>query len=218
MTTRRKQLTEEIKAGIRASATALFAEKGYHSVTMREIAKAAGCSHTAIYLYYKNKEDLLQQIAIPPLEELEQNMLAQMNQANIEPQQALLNVCGEYAVFSLTHASMQSVLFTSGSVRVDELEPELEVNVIRNRLFGHMMKALGHALSEGGSEAGSSEILLNQARILFYYVHGFVSTYANHAEPTEQLLERTLPIFRQGIETIVAGLRQAHTSGGRLQG
>ncbi len=56
---RRKQLTEEMKAAVRAAAASLFTEKGYHSVTMREIAKEAGCSHTAIYLYFKDKEDLL---------------------------------------------------------------------------------------------------------------------------------------------------------------
>lgn len=214
MTTRRKQLTEEIKAGIRTSAALLFAEKGYHSVTMREIAKAAGCSHTAIYLYYKNKEDLLQQIAIPPLEELEQNMLAQMNKLQAEPLQALLAVCVEYARFSLTNASIQSMLVTSASVRVDEQEPELEVNVIRNRLFGHMMNALGHALGRESSTASSAEAALNQTRVLFYYVQGFVSTYTNHTEPAEELLERILPIYKQGILTIIAGLQQTSRSSG----
>lgn len=214
MTTRRKQLTEEMKAGIRTSAALLFAEKGYHSVTMREIAKAAGCSHTAIYLYYKNKEDLLQQIAIPPLEELEQRMLAQVSKLQAEPLQALLAVCMEYAMFSLTNASIQTMLITSASVRVDEQEPELEVNVIRNRLFGHMMNALGHAVSGGSSTADSSEAVLNQARVLFYYVQGFVSTYTNHAEPAAELFERILPIYKQGILTIIAGLQQVSKTSG----
>ncbi|MBW7474373.1 TetR/AcrR family transcriptional regulator [Paenibacillus oenotherae] len=213
MTTRRKQLTEDIKAGIREAAAALFAEKGYPSVTMREIAKAAGCSHTAIYLHYKNKEDLLQQIAIPPLEELERRMLAQLDNPAAEPMRALAAVCREYAVFCLTKASLQTVLIASGSVRVDEEHPELEVNRIRNRLFGHMLNALGRVLDErkeGGAQAVGpvgSEEALNQARILFYYVQGFVSTYTYHTEPIEDLLERTLPIFEGGIKTIVTGLR-----------
>ena len=64
-------MTEDMKAAIGSPHAELFAEKGYPHVTMREIAKQAGCSHTAIYLYFKNKEELLQHIAIPSLLELE---------------------------------------------------------------------------------------------------------------------------------------------------
>jgi len=40
-------------------ASELFAENGYEEVSMRQIAKAAGCSATAIYLFFESKDDLL---------------------------------------------------------------------------------------------------------------------------------------------------------------
>ncbi|WP_165822571.1 TetR/AcrR family transcriptional regulator [Paenibacillus montanisoli] len=209
MMTRRKQLSEAMKASIRDAAAALFAEKGYPSVTMREIAKAAGCSHTAIYLYYNSKEELLQQIAIPSLLQLEQRLLELRGRREAVPEDRLLAVCEQYVVFCLTSGSLQTVLFMSGSVRVDDPSPELEVNVIRIRLFTHISQML-HETVTGASEAPDREsaAAIDNGRMLFYYLQGFISTYTGHLEPTAELLERTLPILRQGILTLVRGMKQ----------
>ena len=40
----------------------LFAEKGYESVSVAEIAEAVGCSAPALYKHYKNKQELLDAI------------------------------------------------------------------------------------------------------------------------------------------------------------
>ena len=200
---RRKQLTEEMKAAVRNAAASLFTEKGYHSVTMREIAKEAGCSHTAIYLYFKNKEDLLQQIAIPPLLELEQRLQEKMTSEAMNSMDKLMAASSEYVVFCLNNGSFYTVLLTSGSVRVDDPDPELEVNRIRNRLFAHIMQLLQEATQETDQVK-----ILNNGRIFVYYLQGFINTYSDHSEPTAALLERTLPIFREGIRILVTGMRQ----------
>ncbi|WP_219835869.1 TetR/AcrR family transcriptional regulator [Paenibacillus sp. R14(2021)] len=205
MTSRRKQLTEDMKAAIRQAAAELFAERGYPSVTMREIAKQAGCSHTAIYLYFKNKEELLQQIAIPSLLELENGFLAEMENPALSPMDKLLAVCRRYVVFCLSNGSLHTVLFMSGSVRVDDPAPALEINVIRNRLFAHMKAALEQAMP--GAATKDAETAINEARVLFYYIQGYVSTYTSHEEPTALLLERILPIFDFGIVTLLRGIK-----------
>lgn len=65
MSSKQEQRSEETKRSILAAAGLLFASRGYDSVTMREIAKEAGCSHTTIYIYFKDKEALLQQLSLP---------------------------------------------------------------------------------------------------------------------------------------------------------
>ncbi|UVI31688.1 TetR/AcrR family transcriptional regulator [Paenibacillus spongiae] len=204
MTTTRKKQTEEMKAAVRSAAAALFAERGYQSVTMREIAKAAGCSHTAIYIYYKNKEDLLQQIAIPSLLELEQRMLDKLEGREADPMNVLTGICKEYVTFCLTNGSFYTVLF-AGSVRVDEEDPELAVNRIRNQLFGHLDRALHLALADRTQDNGP-EAMINRTRALFFMVQGYVSTYTDHVEPIEAIMERTLPYLDQGIRTLVEGM------------
>ena len=51
---RREKRTRIVKAAIR-----VFAEKGFHQARVTDIAKQAGVADGTIYLYFKNKEDLL---------------------------------------------------------------------------------------------------------------------------------------------------------------
>ena len=44
---------------ILATALQLYMERGYHAVTVDEIAKTAGLSTGIAYRYFKNKKDLL---------------------------------------------------------------------------------------------------------------------------------------------------------------
>ena len=67
MGSKKELRSEETKRMILKAAGKLFSEKGYDAVTMREIAKEAGCSHTTIYLYFNDKETLLHQLSMPTL-------------------------------------------------------------------------------------------------------------------------------------------------------
>ncbi|MCL6453634.1 MAG: TetR/AcrR family transcriptional regulator [Alicyclobacillus sp.] len=49
----------ERRAQIIRAAVALFAEKGYHRATTRELAKHSGLSNGALYEYVNSKEDIL---------------------------------------------------------------------------------------------------------------------------------------------------------------
>src|SRR5258705_1588965 len=47
------------RARILDAAIKVFAERGFHSATVAEIARAAGVADGPIYLYFKGKDDLL---------------------------------------------------------------------------------------------------------------------------------------------------------------
>ena len=47
------------RARIMDAAIKVFAERGFHTATVAEIAKAAGVADGTIYLYFKSKDDLL---------------------------------------------------------------------------------------------------------------------------------------------------------------
>jgi AcrR family transcriptional regulator len=55
----REQLIEARRNQILDAAASVFAEKGYHRATTKEIANAAGVSEGTIYNYFANKADLL---------------------------------------------------------------------------------------------------------------------------------------------------------------
>jgi len=55
----REQLIEARRNQILAAAAAVFAEKGFHRATTKEIARVAGVSEGTIYNYFESKGDLL---------------------------------------------------------------------------------------------------------------------------------------------------------------
>ncbi|MBE1446574.1 MULTISPECIES: TetR/AcrR family transcriptional regulator [unclassified Paenibacillus] len=197
--------SEETKSSIREAAGKLFTSRGYDAVTMREIAKEAGCSHTTIYLYYKDKEALLETLAIPPLMTLEQTMLNIINHNEMEALDALKELSRQFLRFSLTHKSMVPVIFNMKAGRVDEVNPQSEVNKHRNQIFAYLSEALNRIIEAEGTEQKT-----NDARILFYMLYGIVHTYLSNEEPIEELLERIVPILDEGVEMVILGMLKKH--------
>jgi len=58
------------RAAIRDAAARLFAENGYPSTSIADLARACGMSKALIYHYYRDKEDLLADIALSYVDRL----------------------------------------------------------------------------------------------------------------------------------------------------
>jgi len=58
------------RAAIRDAATRLFADKGYASASIADLARACGISKALMYHYYRDKEDLLADIALSYIDRL----------------------------------------------------------------------------------------------------------------------------------------------------
>lgn len=55
---RRQREKESRTESIKKNAAKLFARKGFHNVSMAEIAEAAEVSKGTLYIYFKSKEEL----------------------------------------------------------------------------------------------------------------------------------------------------------------
>lgn len=62
---KKEELVQKRSAQILEAAARVFAQKGYHAATTKEIAAQAGVSEGTIYNYFQSKEDLL--LSIPRL-------------------------------------------------------------------------------------------------------------------------------------------------------
>lgn len=78
---RRKQEPPHVHRGnIAAAAQLLFMEKGMKATSMDEIAKAAGYSKATLYVYFKNKEEIIDVLVLESMQKLQsylENGLAQ---------------------------------------------------------------------------------------------------------------------------------------------
>jgi len=203
MVSRQEQRSEETKRSILSAAGALFAKKGYDAVTMREIAKEARCSHTTIYIYFRDKEALLHELSMPPLTELKQSMEETLVHAARSPIQRLKAISQQFIRFCLRHRNMEAIFFKVKAVRVDEAEPTLAINNLRNDLFALMKRALQECLPPSADDTS----LLTCSRIYFYTLHGIVGTYMHSEEPLEPLMERLETTFEEAVEVLLVGFQ-----------
>ncbi|MEK5059741.1 MULTISPECIES: TetR/AcrR family transcriptional regulator [unclassified Paenibacillus] len=195
--------SEETKRVILAMAAELFSKRGFDMVSMREIARAAGCSHTTIYIYFKDKQALLHELSVPPLERLKSNMLLALDDTSMSSKERLIEVSWRFIEFCLHHRNMHTIFFGTNTERVD-IEPELPLNKLRNELFNLFKRALGdiYQLEE------LSEVLLSFSRIYFYMLHGIVGTYHQSSETAEELSARLLPTFKESFEIVLLGFTE----------
>ncbi len=54
-----RQAYDEKLARILQTAAAIFADKGYHDTSIRDISRATGISLSGLYYYFRSKEELL---------------------------------------------------------------------------------------------------------------------------------------------------------------
>ncbi len=73
------------RAVIAAAAAGVFAEKGFSSATMAEIAGAAGITPGTIYLYFGSKEELLFATVLEEIDDLERRMHRAQDGAGAPP-------------------------------------------------------------------------------------------------------------------------------------
>ncbi|MFS0724837.1 TetR/AcrR family transcriptional regulator [Paenibacillus sp. 1P07SE] len=199
---KQEQRSEDTKQSIIRAAGALFDEKGYDAVTMRQIAKTAGCSHTTIYIYFQDKEALLQALTLPALLEIKSRVQTVLQDVLLSATEAVDRISMEMIRFCLSHRTMYTVFFMVKAGRVDEQEPASALNKLRNELFALLSEGLKRCFAE----PPSGERLLAYSRIYYYMLQGIVGTYAYSEESTESIMDRLAPTFAEATEVVLAGL------------
>lgn len=77
---RKKEPRSVHRENIASAAQTLFMEKGMEAVSMDDIAKAAGYSKATLYVYFKNKEELIGMLVLESMKKLYDYLTAALEQ------------------------------------------------------------------------------------------------------------------------------------------
>jgi AcrR family transcriptional regulator len=133
----RAQLIEARRNQILDAAAQVFAEKGFHRATTREIASTAGISEGTIYNYFDNKESLLIGITV---------RLSQLESMNEELVEALQ---GDVREFFVTMFSQRSNRIQQGQEMLKAVLPEVMVNAeLREPFYQQFVLRIGTLLEQ----------------------------------------------------------------------
>lgn len=184
------------------AARELFSKKGYEQVTVREIAKEANCSHTSIYVFFEDKQKLLEELAKEPLDFLMKELHSIISNETLSSMEKLIKTSQTFVHFGLSYRNLYQAFMTFESTRVDIPETKWELDETRLMLFNSLKIAVSKKFPEWNEQQ-----LIDFSRMIYYLLHGIIMTYKDVEERVIQIERRVLPIVKQSINYLVQGVK-----------
>jgi AcrR family transcriptional regulator len=166
------------RARILKAAERLFAKEGYGGVSMRKVAKAAGCSPAALYLLFPHKRALLRNIWDEALAALDR-ALARHERGAGDADVRLVRLARGYVEYWLAHRDHFRALFLIEDRVVDPGERYF-VETSRNLapMVARFTRAAEAAIAERGAKASPRSFM----ELVFCGLHGVTSALVGMPE------------------------------------
>jgi AcrR family transcriptional regulator len=178
-----------------------LAEKGIHGLSLREVAKAAGVSHTAIYRHFNDKADLLAAISQNGFEELTAAAVKAAGQCGQDLQKQFIAAAVQYVLFAIRHPQTAQLMF-GGVIEMKNAPKPL-------KQASHAAFDLMTGIIEKGKSAGLLKPLatLDMAVATWAGIHGlamlivdgYLTRLAGTEKKIEQLSEMVCRVLLDGM-------------------
>jgi AcrR family transcriptional regulator len=171
---------------ILAAARELFLEHGFENVSTRKIAERVGISQTALFAYYKTKDDILSRLIKDAFEELDR-VIAEVDQAAIDHRDWLQRGITAYIAFGLSHPDEYRLAFMvikayRRPYNVDQQAQPGEGTRVGVPIFLRLVGKVDEAIKDGVIRADlGSPMLVAQA--LWTSMHGLVAALIARPRP-----------------------------------
>jgi len=190
MTDERSAYDEKLESILRTAA-GIFAEKGYHQASIRDIARATGVSLSGLYYYFNSKEELLFLIQDHAFGTLLNN-LERLLAAETEPQRRLRILVENHLRYFTANTAEMKVLSHEGDSLTGDFRRR--VNAKKKRLTEIAMEILGELRPDGDVDL----------RVATFALFGMMNWLYNWHRPEtdvpiDRLVEDMYRIFAEGF-------------------
>ena len=145
---RRAREKQELRQEILAAARDLFIHVGFEDVSMRKIAERIEYSPTTIYLYFRDKVDLLDCICEETLIRLEERLVA-IRRANDDSLEKMLRGLRAYIEFAVEHPNDYRVAFMMEFKSLGDNSRPLRCQEIGHRVYQAFRSDVAECMSRG---------------------------------------------------------------------
>jgi AcrR family transcriptional regulator len=171
---------------ILAAARELFLEHGFENVSTRKIAERVGISQTALFAYYKTKDDILNRLIRDAFEELTA-AIAEVDRTASDHRDWLRRGIAGYIAFGLSHPDEYRIAFMVMKTyrkpyNAEPLEPAGEGTRVGVPVFLRLVEKVDEAIKAGviRGDLGSSMAV---AQALWASMHGLVAALIARPSP-----------------------------------
>jgi AcrR family transcriptional regulator len=198
---RRIREKQALRQEILDAARELFVTEGYQNVSMRKVAEKIEYSPTTIYLYFKDKAELLHSICEETFGKLSTRIMA-ITGTVADPVEALKAGLREYIRFGLEHPDHYRLTFMSPAELYPDPDVVMEKGSFGRVAFDHLRGGVSGCVEAGAFPQTDIDMT---AQMLWCVAHGLTSNMITC--PTfawtdkDRLIETTL-------DTVISGLRK----------
>ncbi len=177
-------------------ATRLFVDRGYHGLSIREIAEAVGVSKAGLYYHFKDKEDLFLAILTNNLDRLEQTIQQARQAATARAQ------VEQFVMEIFQWAPEQRAIIRLASQEMDDLSQHGVAEFTRlyhTQFIGQIQAMLAAGIARGElrpMNPGLATWLLLGMMYPFFY-----SAHAGEMSASDEAVQLMLAIFFDGAAT-----------------
>jgi AcrR family transcriptional regulator len=152
------------------AAQRIFVAEGYHGATIRKIADEVGVSSTALYMHFKDKDEILLEISDGAI-----NRLLEINsELSVRPIDAVSRVrlmLDAYMEFALENPNAYQLVFCAHTGLMSAEKTEATQG-LGDRCFQKFIDVVGEIAASGRLRTGSVD---SAAQVLWTSCHGLVS-------------------------------------------
>lgn len=166
---RRQARKAELRQAILDAATTLFLEQGYERFSLRQVAEAIGYSPTTIYLYFKDKDELLFTVAMDGFRRFGEELQLAYDGAE-GPLQRLAAIGEAYVDFGLQNPVHYRLMFMQRGEFLQREPPEGYESFIDS--FAILTRTVEECIEAGVIAKGA---VMGYAGMIWANVHGIVA-------------------------------------------
>ena len=163
---RRAREKEQLRQQILVAARELFVNEGYENVSMRKIANRIEYSPTTIYLYFRNKADLLDSVCQETLLNL-LNTLEELKRDKSDPVETLRKSGQAYVKFGLKYPQDYKLTFVIRPQFQKDLG--LEEGSVGEKVFNYLREMVSECIQQKRFRQMDVE---TTGQVLWSVVHG----------------------------------------------
>jgi len=160
---------------ILATARAIGVREGWKAVTIRSVAQKLGYTSPLLYEHFRDKQDLLTEIAVDALGQLETKLTEKLPSDRTA---AIVSMVERYWTFMLEHSQLYRLVNGMDGVPIDKTQ----VSRSAQSLCRVVAEAVRPMLGKNASEA-DRRILADE---LWALLHGMAALYMDRVAPFDQ--------------------------------
>lgn len=193
MARRKKEPQNVHRKNISSAAEQLFMEKGIENTSMNDIAKAAGYSKATLYVYFKNKEELIGVLVLESMQKLYDYIRLAIEKGS-DTRECFMEIC--HALLKYQEEYPLYFKMVLENIKIDFETTDFLPEEKETFLVGEQINGLLAAFLQGGIEKGQIRPDLQILPTIFS-LWGMLSGLVQIATNKEEYIEQQMGLSKE---------------------